>query len=59
MAGGRYLLECGKPKADYAIIGEPTAMQPIFAHKGIDQFAEFLKSDDPKVRFAAGTALSS
>ena len=35
MAGGRYLLECGKPKADYAIIGEPTAMQPIFAHKGI------------------------
>jgi acetylornithine deacetylase len=35
MAGGRYLLECGKPKADYAIIGEPTAMQPVFAHKGI------------------------
>ena len=35
MAGSRYLLECGKPKADYAIIGEPTAMQPIFAHKGI------------------------
>lgn len=35
MAGGRYLLECGKPKAEFAIIGEPTAMQPVFAHKGI------------------------
>ncbi len=35
MVGSRYLLECGKPKADYAIIGEPTAMQPIFVHKGI------------------------
>ena len=35
MAGGRYLLESGKPKADYAIIGEPTAMQPVYAHKGI------------------------
>ena len=35
MVGSRYLVECGKPKADYAIIGEPTAMQPIFVHKGI------------------------
>ena len=35
MVGSRYLLECGKPKADYAIIGEPKAMQPIFVHKGI------------------------
>ena len=35
MAGGRYLVESGRPKADYAIIGEPTELQPIFAHKGI------------------------
>ena len=33
MAGSRYLLESGKPKADYAIIGEPTAMQPIYAQR--------------------------
>ncbi len=35
MAGARYLLEGGKPSADYAIIGEPTGLQPIWAHKGI------------------------
>ncbi|HCD26689.1 MAG TPA: acetylornithine deacetylase [Gammaproteobacteria bacterium] len=35
MAGGRYLLEQGRPKADYAIIGEPTGLKPIFAHKGV------------------------
>ena len=35
MVGSCYLLECGKPETDYAIIDEPTAMQPIFAHKGI------------------------
>lgn len=35
MAGARYLLEGGKPQADYAIIGEPTGLKPIWAHKGI------------------------
>jgi len=35
MAGARYLLETGKPQADYAIIGEPTGLKPIYAHKGI------------------------
>ncbi len=35
MAGARYLVEQGKPKADYAIIGEPTGLTPIYAHKGI------------------------
>ena len=35
MAGARYLLESGRPQADYAIIGEPTGLQPIWAHKGI------------------------
>ncbi|MCY4213368.1 MAG: acetylornithine deacetylase [Gammaproteobacteria bacterium] len=34
MAGGRFLLESGKPRAEAAIIGEPTGLQPIHAHKG-------------------------
>ncbi len=34
MAGARALLESGRPKADYAIIGEPTDLTPVFAHKG-------------------------
>ena len=35
MAGARYLAATEKPKADYAIIGEPTGLRPIYAHKGI------------------------
>ncbi len=35
MAGARYLVDSGRPKADYAIIGEPTGLQPIYAHKGV------------------------
>ena len=35
MAGARHLAEIGRPKADYAIIGEPTGLAPIFAHKGV------------------------
>jgi acetylornithine deacetylase len=35
MAGGRYLMESGRPKADFAIIGEPTDLMPVYAHKGI------------------------
>ncbi len=35
MAGARYLVESGKPRADYAIIGEPTGLMPVYAHKGI------------------------
>ena len=34
MAGGRFLMESGKPRAAAAIIGEPTGLQPIHAHKG-------------------------
>lgn len=34
MAGGRFLLASGKPKAAAAIVGEPTGLQPIHAHKG-------------------------
>ena len=35
MAGARHLVASGRPKADYAIIGEPTGLQPIYAHKGV------------------------
>ncbi|MDF2182506.1 acetylornithine deacetylase [Neptuniibacter sp. CAU 1671] len=35
MCGARALAEAGKPKARYAIIGEPTSMQPIYMHKGM------------------------
>ena len=35
MAGARHLAASGKPAADYAIIGEPTGLVPIYAHKGI------------------------
>ena len=35
MAGARFLAASGKPQADYAVIGEPTGLRPIWAHKGI------------------------
>lgn len=35
MAGARALAEAGKPKARYAVIGEPTGMKPVTMHKGI------------------------
>lgn len=35
MSGARALVESGKPKARYALIGEPTSLTPIYAHKGI------------------------
>jgi acetylornithine deacetylase len=35
MAGARALVAAGKPNARYAIIGEPTGLQPIRMHKGI------------------------
>lgn len=35
MAGARLLAERGSPRAAKAIIGEPTGLTPIFAHKGI------------------------
>jgi len=36
-AGTRYLVKNG-PKTDYAIVGEPTNLHPVVAHKGIDYF---------------------
>ncbi len=35
MNGARALAEAGKPKARYAVIGEPTSMKPVRMHKGI------------------------
>ncbi len=35
MCGGRALAAAGRPKARYAIIGEPTALRPVHMHKGI------------------------
>lgn len=35
MSGARALVKEGRPKARYALIGEPTGLTPIYAHKGI------------------------
>lgn len=35
MDGAQALVELGRPKARYAVIGEPTGLRPINAHKGI------------------------
>ncbi|MGB0466470.1 MAG: acetylornithine deacetylase [Pontibacterium sp.] len=35
MDGARALAEAGKPKARYAVIGEPTGLKPIYMHKGM------------------------
>lgn len=35
MAGARYLESIGRPLARAAVIGEPTSLQPVHAHKGI------------------------
>ena len=39
MAGARYLKSKGLPKAAAAVIGEPTGMRPIRAHKGVAMLA--------------------
>ena len=43
MAGARHLVELGRPKARYAIIGEPTELRPIYAHKGMMMLAIHLR----------------
>lgn len=35
MSGARALVAAGEPRARYALIGEPTALEPVYAHKGI------------------------
>jgi acetylornithine deacetylase len=34
MAGAKALVAGGRPRADFAIIGEPTDLVPVYAHKG-------------------------
>ncbi|MDX1587623.1 MAG: acetylornithine deacetylase [Oleiphilaceae bacterium] len=35
MSGARALVEAGRPRARYAVIGEPTELRPVRMHKGI------------------------
>jgi acetylornithine deacetylase len=35
MAGARALVEAGKPRARFAVIGEPTSRKPLRMHKGV------------------------
>lgn len=35
MEGARALVQAGKPRARYAVIGEPTGLKPIRMHKGV------------------------
>ncbi|WP_226668174.1 acetylornithine deacetylase [Microbulbifer aggregans] len=35
MSGARALVKAGRPKARYAVIGEPTGLKPIRMHKGM------------------------
>lgn len=35
MAGAKALVDAGKPKARFAVIGEPTGMKPVRMHKGM------------------------
>jgi acetylornithine deacetylase len=39
MAGARALVAGGRPCADFAIIGEPTDLMPVYAHKGFMMIA--------------------
>lgn len=54
MNGAKALVKLGKPKARYAIIGEPTSLRPVRMHKGILMEAIHLKgqsghSSDPSL----------
>lgn len=35
MSGARALVEAGKPKARFAVVGEPTSLKPLRMHKGV------------------------
>ena len=58
MAGARELARLGKPKARHAVIGEPTSLRPINAHKGMMMEAIHLlgrsgHSSDPEYGISA------
>jgi acetylornithine deacetylase len=58
MEGAQALVELGRPRARYALIGEPTGMRPVNAHKGIMMEAVRLigrsgHSSDPSLGISA------
>lgn len=62
MSGARHLAALGKPKARYAVIGEPTGLKPIRLHKGIMMEAVRIKgqaghSSNPKLGINALEAM--
>ncbi len=64
MQGARTIAELGRPKARCAIIGEPTGMRPINAHKGImmesiDLLGQSGHSSDPDLGRNALDAMHS
>ncbi|MEH6579545.1 MAG: acetylornithine deacetylase [Amphritea sp.] len=64
MNGARALAEAGKPKARYAVIGEPTSMHPIYMHKGMMMETIRIKgsaghSSDPSLGQSALDAMHS
>ncbi|MDX1491044.1 MAG: acetylornithine deacetylase [Pseudohongiellaceae bacterium] len=64
MQGARTIAELGRPKARAAIIGEPTGMRPIMAHKGImmesiDLLGQSGHSSDPSLGHNALDAMHS
>jgi len=64
MQGARTIAELGRPKARAAVIGEPTGMRPIMAHKGImmesiDLLGQSGHSSDPGLGHNALDAMHS
>lgn len=58
MAGARELVRLGRPRARHAVIGEPTSLRPINAHKGVMMEAIHLlgkagHSSDPALGISA------
>ncbi len=64
MSGARALATSGKPKARYAVIGEPTGMKPVYMHKGMMMEAVRIEgkaghSSDPSLGVNALDAMHS
>lgn len=64
MNGARALAEAGRPKARYAVIGEPTSLRPIYMHKGMMMEQVRVKgsaghSSDPSLGASALEAMHS
>ncbi len=64
MNGARALAEAGRPKARYAVIGEPTGLRPVYMHKGMMMESVRIKgsaghSSDPSLGANALEAMHS